>query len=47
MTEETLITYSDYQEVKEGVVIPLTSNLKNQATHVTDNGHVSQMEVLA
>ncbi len=28
MTEETLIAYSDYQEVKEGVAIPLTSNLK-------------------
>ncbi|HEL2072241.1 TPA: glycosyltransferase family 2 protein [Streptococcus suis] len=28
MTDETLIAYSDYQEVKEGEVIALTSNLK-------------------
>lgn len=28
MTGETLIAYSDYQEVKDGQVIPLTANLK-------------------
>lgn len=28
MTDDTLIAYSDYQEIKEGEIIPLTTNLK-------------------
>ncbi|HFI0322910.1 TPA: glycosyltransferase [Streptococcus suis] len=28
VTDDTLIAYSDYQEVKDGNIIPLTSNLK-------------------